>query len=308
MPFNQKVEKHTDDQVSRILKYLYNSQNIDCISEEITEQNYYSLYAQAFALKCDKLLKELTKLAITSLLTENNVCHMFHDAVEHQDAELAKACTDLLVQRFEIAQEEGIDRQFLLELDIENFVSILESDKLNIINENVLTDMVKEYIKIRVDAKPVKELPPEQTLKPELWNLLSEQEKENRRKQFADKQQAEKNKAAETRDQQSKVYQALDKAKRIQFILDLKQQARNDAIEAMLKVKPLKDEDKLRIFRAIRWTYMSHEELLKLSMDPDFSLAKSMIMQGLSCKLDPNYAQTMSTRELLITVKPRDAV
>ena len=223
MPFNQKVEKHTDDQVSRILKYLYNSQNIDCISEEITEQNYYSLYAQAFALKCDKLLKELTKLAITSLLNENNVCHMFHDAVEHQDAELAKACTDLLVQRFEIAQEEGIDRQFLLELDIENFVSILESDKLNIINENVLTDMVKEYIKIRVDAKPVKELPPEQTLKPELWNLLSEQEKENRRKQFADKQQAEKNKAAETRDQQSKVYQALDKAKRIQFILDLKQ-------------------------------------------------------------------------------------
>ena len=58
----------------------------------------------------------------------------------------------------------------------------------------------------------------------------------------------------------------------------------------MLKVKPLKDEDKLRIFRAIRWTYMAHEELLKLSMDPDFSLAKSMIMQGLSCKLDPNYA------------------
>ena len=76
----------------------------------------------------------------------------------------------------------------------------------------------------------------------------------------------------------------------------------------MLKVKPLKDEDKLRIFRAIRWTYMSHEELLKLSMDPDFSLAKSMIMQGLSCKLDPNYAQTMSTHELMITVKPRDAV
>ena len=76
----------------------------------------------------------------------------------------------------------------------------------------------------------------------------------------------------------------------------------------MLKVKPLKDEDKLRIFRAIRWTYMSHEELLKLSMDPDFSLAKSMIMQGLSCKLDPNYAQTMSNHELLITVKPRDVV
>ena len=86
---------------------MYNSQNIDCIKEEVTEQNYYSLYAQAFALKCDKLLKELTQVAIECLLNENNVCHMFHDAIEHQDAELAKACADLLVQRFETAQEEG---------------------------------------------------------------------------------------------------------------------------------------------------------------------------------------------------------
>ena len=70
----------------------------------------------------------------------------------------------------------------MLELDVNNFVGILESDKLNIIHENVLTEMVKEYIKVRVDAKPEKELPPEEALKPELWALLDETEKENRRK------------------------------------------------------------------------------------------------------------------------------
>lgn len=48
-------------------------------------------------MKCDKLLKELTQVAIEGLLNENNVCHMMHDAIEHQDFDLARACTDLLV-------------------------------------------------------------------------------------------------------------------------------------------------------------------------------------------------------------------
>ena len=101
----------------------------------------------------------------------------------------------------------------MLELDVNNFVSILESDKLNIIHENVLTDMVKEYIKVRVDAKPEKELPPEVALKPELWALLDETEKENRRKQYEERQKAIKDAAAIKRDQESEEYQGLEKAK-----------------------------------------------------------------------------------------------
>ena len=69
----------------------------------------------------------------------------------------------------------------MLELDVNNFVGILESDKLNIIHENVLTVMVKDYFKTRVGAKPHKELPPEQALKPELWELLDDTEKQNRK-------------------------------------------------------------------------------------------------------------------------------
>ena len=42
----------------------------------------------------------------------------------------------------------------------------------------------------------------------------------------------------------------------------------------MLRIKPLSDADKIEIFKAIRWTFITHEELLKLSMDQDFVLAK----------------------------------
>ena len=60
--------------------------------------------------------------------------------------------------------------------------------------------MVKEYIKVRVDAKPEKELPPEEALKAELWALLDETEKENRRKQYQIRQKADKDAAAVKRD------------------------------------------------------------------------------------------------------------
>ena len=147
---------------------------------------------------------------------------MFHDAIEHQDTVLAKACADLLVQRFETAQEVGKDRDFLLELDLDSFVSILQSDKLNIIHENALTEMVKEYFNKRKDALPHKELPPEQALKPELWALLDETEKANRKTQYEARQKAEQDKLAAARDEQSKEYQLMDTAQRIQFVLDLK--------------------------------------------------------------------------------------
>lgn len=60
LPYNQKEEGSSDDQVSRILKYLYNNQNFEVIRPEITEKNYFSLYSQIFALRCEKLINELT--------------------------------------------------------------------------------------------------------------------------------------------------------------------------------------------------------------------------------------------------------
>ena len=69
-PFNQKNELHSDDQVSRILKYIYANQNIAIIRDEINDENFYSLYAQAYALGCERLLEDLRELAITSLLND----------------------------------------------------------------------------------------------------------------------------------------------------------------------------------------------------------------------------------------------
>jgi len=71
------------------------------IRDEINEDNFYSLYAQAFALGCERLLVDLRELAVTSLLNEVTVMKLYNDAVEHQETEVMEACTALFIERFE---------------------------------------------------------------------------------------------------------------------------------------------------------------------------------------------------------------
>ena len=92
-PYNERHELHSDDQVSRVLKYIYGNQNIGLIRDEINEQNFFSLYSQAFALGCDRLLDDLRELAVTALLNDQTVLKLYRDAVEHLDTKIMSACT-----------------------------------------------------------------------------------------------------------------------------------------------------------------------------------------------------------------------
>lgn len=68
-------------------------------------------------------------------------------------------------------------------------------------------------------------------------------------------------------------------------MLDLKQQARNLEIKHKSEKVKLTDEEKLSIFKCIRYSYLPQEVLLKLSSENDFMLAKEFIVQGLAVKL-----------------------
>ena len=67
------------------------------IRDEINEENFYSLYAQAYALGCERLLEDLRELSITSLLNEHTVLHLYLDAVEHKEEKIMEACSTLLL-------------------------------------------------------------------------------------------------------------------------------------------------------------------------------------------------------------------
>ena len=56
----------------------------------------------------------------------------------------------------------------------------------------------------------------------------------------------------------------------------------------------------------IRWQYVPQEKLLELSGDPDFVLAKSLIVQGLAIKLGGPDA--VRAEDLKLTNRPRESM
>ena len=114
---------------------------------------------------------------------------LYLDAIEHQDQKILEACTCVIIERFEeiVAQQGNLTH--MIELDIENLLSILKSDKLNLVNESTLVDLVREYIRVR-DEIPSK-LPEtaEERAGPELWALLTDTERENRELAFKEEEE-----------------------------------------------------------------------------------------------------------------------
>ena len=118
----------------KILKYIYSNQDIYKIKDEITDSNVFSLYAQAYACKMKKLLKDLRNLIIIELLNQDNCTVFYVDAIKFKDKELAKACSKLMVRKFSEIMEEA--KEYLLKLPKKYFVQLCSSDELALENEN----------------------------------------------------------------------------------------------------------------------------------------------------------------------------
>ena len=71
-----------------ILSIMLFLKDINSIAEEITDKNFFALYANAYAFGCDKLQLELGDLAIKKLLKDTTASKMYLDAVEHNDKKI----------------------------------------------------------------------------------------------------------------------------------------------------------------------------------------------------------------------------
>ena len=74
--------------------------------------------------------------------------------------------------------------QLLLELGLDNLVSILGSDSLNLVHEETLIELVRQYIGVRDKVPKSQPLTAEQEAGEQLWALLTPEEQENRRVAF----------------------------------------------------------------------------------------------------------------------------
>ena len=77
----------------------------------------------------------------------------------------------------------------------------------------------------------------------------------------------------------------------------------NKIVKSRLALRTVSDTERIAVYKAIRWSYIDHEQLLEISNDKEFELARPMILEGLSCRLvDFEKSKTLCK---LINVNPR---
>ena len=70
-----------------------------------------------------------------------------------------------------------------------------------------------------------------------------------------------------------------------------------------MKLVRLSSIQKKALFKTIRYSYCKHEDLLGLTLNKQFELAKEFVIEGLSVRLNP-YENAIKT-ELKINTQPR---
>ena len=141
--------------------------------------------------------------------------------------------------------------------------------------------LVRDYIEHRKDLKLLDEEDPLKNL-----TYLNEEEK---KKRLEDEEAAKKE--AELKKEEEKTaldaeYAGMDELPRIQKIWNKKVDEMHVKAEDRVVVKRLTIEQKKALFGSIRYSYLHHTDLHALATDPVFDLAKEMIIEGLTYKVD----------------------
>jgi hypothetical protein len=55
-----------------------------------------------------------------------------------------------------------------------------------------------------------------------------------------------------------------------------------------MRIKGMRPHEKKDLFKYIRYAFLSHPELLRISRDPLFEEAKEYVVEGLTYQIDPS--------------------
>ena len=101
----------------------------------------YQIYAQAYALKCEKLLVDLNNHIIHKLLHLDTVAHFLDESIEFEVPQLREVTMKIITNRFKHIVDTAPD--FMYTIPQEVFAGIITDAELNINEEIDLVHWVK---------------------------------------------------------------------------------------------------------------------------------------------------------------------
>ena len=196
----------------------------------------------------------------------------------------------------------------LLKYDI--FRDIISSDELDVQNEKDVCDLVIEYIKSRreipeekQDIKEIKEINNNELNKNIIQNNENLNEEEKKEENNPENQENNEEKKEENEIHEEKINEKND----------IKENNENDPYNIWKKhieelkqnsiKKRLSSEEEKNLVSCIRFSFLSHADLISLNNEPIMDNFKDLIMQGLSARLDTY--ENAKEKNIIINLKPR---
>ena len=265
--------------LEKILKYCYSNQNFKSIESDINQYNIFTLLEMSHSLGIKSLKLNLENKIIKKYLGKDNATKLALESKIFDLKKLNKEAINYITENF---KEVKIFKNDIIDLDFESFKNLMNSDKINIFSEKDISEFILDYIKSRRD------LPEEEKEKLELKETqinsnennnknddINQENRENINNEEEKKEENEEKKDEEKKEDEIKENDANEKWKN--YLYELK-----DSI----KRKKLSKEQEKELIMCIRFAYIPHNELVKLTNEPMMSDFKDILLQALSLKLN----------------------
>ena len=293
--------------VENIFKYCYNNQDIKIIEEKITKNNCFNYVEIAHCLKIKSLKEHLEKIIINNFLNEENEIKICEESNLFEMENVFKQCKENIIKNLGNIPNSKKEMT-LLKYDI--FRDIISSDELDVQNEKDVCDLVIEYIKSRreipeekQDIKEIKEINNNELNKNIIQNNENLNEEEKKEENNPENQENNEEKKEENEIHEEKINEKND----------IKENNENDPYNIWKKhieelkqnsiKKRLSPEEEKNLVSCIRFSFLSHADLISLNNEPIMDNFKDLIMQGLSARLDTY--ENAKEKNIIINLKPR---
>ena len=293
--------------VENIFKYCYNNQDIKIIEEKITKNNCFNYVEIAHCLKIKSLKEHLEKIIINNFLNEENEIKICEESNLFEMENVFQQCKENIIKNLGNIPNSKKEMT-LLKYDI--FRDIISSDELYVQNEKDICDLVIEYIKSRreipeekQDIKEIKEINNNELNKNIIQNNENLNEEEKKEENNPENQENNEEKKEENEIHEEKINEKND----------IKENNENDPYNIWKKhieelkqnsiKKRLSPEEEKNLVSCIRFSFLSHADLISLNNEPIMDNFKDLIMQGLSARLDTY--ENAKEKNIIINLKPR---
>ena len=290
------------ESLEKVIRYCYANQNYDTIKDEITENNIFTVLSYAHCLGIKSLVQHLEQAIMKNVVNENNVTKVLNDAILYEMPQLKDVCLNMIKGTYGKINEG--EKKNILDFNFDMFKAMISSDDIEVANEKEICQLVEEYIKDRRALAPVEEKKPEEEKK-------EEEKKEEEKKEEEKKEGEEEKKEEEKNEEPKKMETVPEEAKESEATLpnrnptELFDSWKNHltSIKTYLQKKSLTPEQERELILCIRFSFLSHSDLVGYTTNPIIGQHKDLLLEGLSVRL--NTYESASQGPLQINLTPR---